>query len=360
MGKVKGLPIRFGIMGTGMVARQFAHGLRSISDARITAVGSRTRETASQFASVVGATVGHDSYEALAQDENVDVIYIATPVAVHAENALLCLRHGKPVLVEKPFAANLEQAMQVIHAAREKSLFCMEAMWMRFIPAVQMAIDKARDGSIGEPHTLLADFGIPLQFSTDDHRFERENGGAWLDRGVYGLSLAVWLFGEPQSVMANATTASTGCDMQSSAIVRFKPDQMAVVTASFSGYSSNEAVIAGSTGRIKLQESFVRPDTFGIKPAPVQSGSLRPMSQSFKDRMKEMPVVRRISRIIRRSETTYVPFQGNGFSHEAAEVIRCLREGSIESPIMPWSDTLTVLRTSDKIRAAWLCRKEFD
>lgn len=354
MGNLKDRPIRFGIMGTGYVARQFAAGLRFVKDAQILAIGSRAHDTASDFSQKVCAPHAHGSYEALANDEDVDVIYVATPAGMHAENAILCLNAGKPVIIEKPFTINAAECEKVINIARDRSLFCMEAMWTRFIPAVKQAFANVRAGSIGEPHTLIVDFGIPESYQDNNHRFDRATGGAWLDRGVYGLSLAVQLFGNPVSITSNATTSPTGCDLQSSAILRFNDDRLAVVTASFSGYSSNEAVIAGSTGRIRLHETFVRADAISVKTAPARTTLPSPTSGRLKDKLKESAMLRRLLQRIRRNKTQFIPYAGNGFGHEAAEVVKCLQAGLLESPAMPLEDTAIAMQVCDQIRAKWL------
>jgi predicted dehydrogenase len=230
----------------------------------------------------------------------------------------------------------------------------MEAMWMRFIPAVQRAITKARSGDIGEVHTIFADFGIPLKCTEQDHRFEKVAGGAWLDRGVYGLSLAIQLFGQPISIAANATTWRTGCDLQSSAILRFHGNRLAIITASLSGYSSNEAVLAGSKGRIRLHETFVRPDAISLKTAPVLSVSNHDKPGRLRERVKESALMRRLLRGIRREKQETTAFAGNGFCHEVTEVVRCLQAGLPESPVMPLQDTIAVMHASDQVRAKWL------
>ncbi len=151
---------RWGILGTGNIARQFARGLQTMPDAELIAVGSRRQETARAFAESFGARRAHSSYEALAADPEIEAVYVATPHTLHADNTLLCLEAGKAVLCEKPFALNALEAQRVIDAARAKKLFLMEAMWTRFFPLMTQLRELIREGRIGEVRLVQADFGF--------------------------------------------------------------------------------------------------------------------------------------------------------------------------------------------------------
>ncbi len=190
--------IAWGILGTGRIAGNFAADLALLPDAELVAVGSRSEATAQSFAGRFGAPHAHGSYEALAADPAVEVIYIATPHPLHAENMKLCLRAGKAVLCEKPFTLNAREAEEVIALAREQKLFLMEAMWTRFLPAVVRARELIEQGAIGEVRLLLADFGFRAAFDPHHRLFDPQlGGGALLDLGVYCVSLASMLFGPP-------------------------------------------------------------------------------------------------------------------------------------------------------------------
>ena len=153
-------PIRWGILGTGAIADKFATGLQSVPDATLAAVGSRAAATADAFADRFGAARRHASYEALAADPEIDIVYIATPHPMHHTAAKLCLNAGKAVLVEKPFTVNAVQAREVVALARERKLFLMEAMWTRFLPLMVRFRELIAAGAIGEPRLLTADFGF--------------------------------------------------------------------------------------------------------------------------------------------------------------------------------------------------------
>lgn len=347
--------VRLGILGTGIAAHQFALGIAGLSEIELRGVGSRSKDNAERFSAIHHLTLAQGNYKALIEDESIDLVYIATPAGTHTELALQCLNSGKPVLVEKPFAANATDAIQMISAATANKVFCMEAMWMRFIPAVQLALNEIHAGKIGDAKLLTADFGVPSNFPQHGHHWDRNSGGAWLDRGIYGLSLAIAIFGEPRSIITNANVGPTGCDTQSSAIMIFDNDCMAVISCSFHAYSSNEAVIAGTSGRIRLAEPFIRPNSFGYKAAPrfdrIRPNLARP---NWKERIKQLGPICRLKSLIASDKVEFHPFTGNGYCHEAIEAARCIREGLLESPLMPWQQTLQVMRASDRVRSSWV------
>ena len=190
--------IHWGILGPGSISHQFATGLQSVPAAKLLAVGSRFQEKADAFADKFGAPKRHGSYEALAADPDVHVIYIATPHPQHKDAALLCLEHGKAVLCEKPFTVNAKEAEEVIASARAKDLFVMEAMWSRFFPAMAHVRKLIADGAIGEARMLQADFGFRAGVNPESRLFNLAYaGGGLLDVGVYPISLASMLFGAP-------------------------------------------------------------------------------------------------------------------------------------------------------------------
>ncbi|MDQ1255520.1 MAG: hypothetical protein QG656_112, partial [Candidatus Hydrogenedentes bacterium] len=188
--------IRWGILGTGTVARAFAQDLRFAKGAELAAVGSRRQETADRFGDSFGIPFRHASYEALANDPSVDVVYIATPNSLHKEHTLLCLDAGKAVLCEKPFALNAAEARAMVTAARERGLFLMEAMWTRFIPLTVHLRELLAENALGEIRMLTADFGFRGDFEPEGILWNRAyGGGSLLDVGVYPVSFASMLFG---------------------------------------------------------------------------------------------------------------------------------------------------------------------
>ncbi len=209
-------PIKWGILATGRIAHKMAHDLKTIPDAQLVAVGSRSKEKADAFAAEHKVPRAWGSYAAAARDPEVEVVYIATPNDFHAENIRICLEAGKSVLCEKPFTLNAKQAEPLIDLAQAKGVFLMEAMWSRFIPAHRKLHELSWTGALGEIRMVQADFGFRADFDPADRLFNPERGGgALLDLGVYPLALAVRLLGIPDRVTGFAQLTATGVDEQS-------------------------------------------------------------------------------------------------------------------------------------------------
>ncbi|MEI6299838.1 MAG: Gfo/Idh/MocA family oxidoreductase [Betaproteobacteria bacterium] len=350
-------PAGWGILGTGTVAREFAAGLGHIPAARLVAVGSRDLATAQAFAAFSGAVRAHGSYEALVADPAVDVVYIATPHVFHHQHCLLALQAGKAVLCEKPFASDAGEAREVAALAKQKNLFCMEAMWMHFVPAMRYAIDRVATGDLGPARMLMADFGVPTVVERGGRFFSAElGGGALMDRGVYPLALAWRLFGRPDQVESVASLAATGVDEQCAIALRYPGGELATLSATLTGYAANQAVITCSGGRLTIGEPLCRPDRVAVARAPVAlRGGAQPIRQpSLKDRIRANPVLRRLRGFLPgRERTQRIPYLGNGYTHEAIEVMRCLAAGETQSAVWPLEHTLGVMDTLDRVRACW-------
>ncbi len=315
---------RWGILSTGRIAGTFAEALAVLPDAELLAVGSRTEASAKAFAETHGVEKIHSSYESLVSDPDIDAIYVATPHTLHPENAMLCLNAGKPVLCEKPFAINTELAQSMIDVARQKKVFLMEAMWTRFLPAMQRFFELIEDGAIGEPQLLEVDFGFRAPFDAKARLFNPTlGGGALLDVGVYPVALATRIFGEPATVASSANIGDSGVDEQASAILTYASGAQAVLSCAIRTHTQQSAAIYGSAGWIKIQEPWWQANRLILQ------------------KPDKKPV------------TLDVPFEGNGYTHEAMEVMRCLGEGLTESPRMTHENTLMVMRTLDRIRAPW-------
>jgi predicted dehydrogenase len=241
--------IRWGILGTGSVARAFADGLRLLPDAALTAIGSRRLDRARSFASELGARHAHDDATGLARNDEVDVIYVATPHVQHRDDCLACLAGGRAVLCEKPFTVNSGEARAVIEQARSSQRFCMEAMWMRFHPLLRKVQSMVHSGNLGTIRLLAADIGYPTPFDPQNRFFDRRlGGGALLDRGVYLLSLADFLLGRPAEATGRATLGPSGVDEQASLLLTYPGGALAVLTTSLRSRLRNEALIVGPRG----------------------------------------------------------------------------------------------------------------
>jgi predicted dehydrogenase len=316
--------IRWGILGTGAIAHKFATGLSVLREAELAAVGSRSQATADRFADIYRVPRRHASYEALAGDPEVDVIYISTPHPMHKPNSLLCLEAGKAVLCEKPFAMNAAEAAQMIDLATSKKLFLMEAMWTRYVPLVVRLRQMLAEGVIGEVRMLVADLGFQFEFDPRSRLFAPElGGGALLDVGVYTISFASMIFGQPSQVTGLAALGQTGVDEQMAVSLGYEQGQLAALYASIRIKTPNEVILLGTGGRIRVH-------------APIYCPSRMTLSRP------DLP-----------DEVIEAPIEGNGYNYEAVEVMRCLRAGRLESEMMPLAETLAIMQTMDRLRAQW-------
>jgi predicted dehydrogenase len=315
---------RWGILGTGAIARQFVRGLRSLPEAEVFAVGSRSEASAAKFADKRNIPRRHASYEDLASDPDVDVVYIATPHPLHAENATLFLQAGKAVLCEKPFCVNAVAAERVVELAREKRLFIMEGMWTRFFPLMEEVRRLVSEGTIGEVRMLNVDFGFRADLDPASRLFALKlGGGALLDVGVYCVSFASMILGRPSGFVGLPHLGETGVDEQASVVLEHEGGRLANLSIGIRTTTPQEATIMGTEGYVRIHAPWWRPKSMTI---------YRPGEES---------------------ETVDAPVSGNGFNYEAAEVMKCLEAGKTESDVMPLDETISVMRTMDRIRAAW-------
>jgi len=315
---------RWGILGTGNIASQFARGLAALDDAELVAVGSRTADSAEAFGERFSAPRRHSSYAALASDPDVDAIYVATPHPLHHDNTIMCLESGKAVLCEKPFAINATEAQSMIATARARGVFLMEAMWTRFLPHIVRLRELLAAGTIGEVRMLQVDFGFRTSFNPQGRLFDPAlGGGALLDVGIYPVSLASMILGTPQRVTGMAHLGETGVDEQSAMIFGYAGGQLALLSQAIRTNSPHEALLLGTVGKIRVHSSWWKSTTITL------SVDGRP------DELIDLPEV------------------GNGYNYEAAEVGRCLRAGRTESNVMPLDETLAIMRTLDEVRAQW-------
>jgi len=317
-------PIRWGILGTGNIAKAFVEGLAVLPDAQVTAVGSRTARSANQFADEHGIARRHPSYEDLAADASVDVVYVATPHVFHLENMQLCLKAGKAVLCEKPFTINAAQAAAAIQFAREQHLFLMEAMWTRFMPLIVKLREMLGEGIIGEPQMLVAGLATIPSSDPASYFFKPElGGGILLDGGVYPISLSYRLFGPPSRIASMGKIGPSGVDEQDAVVLGYEDGRLAVLYFSFRTRIAPSFALYGSRGRIQVHPPLFKPTTMTLS------------RDGEPDKVMEFP------------------FGGNGLNLEATEVMRCLREGKTESEVIPLDETLAIMKTADAVRAQW-------
>jgi len=310
-------PLRWGVLGTGGIARTFAGDVGLISEGDVVAVGSRTLEAAQAFVDEFGGTP-YGSYEELCADPNVEVVYVATPHPMHFANAMMALEHGKHVLVEKAFTMTAEEARALVAYAREKGLFMMEAMWTRFLPHVVQIRELIANGALGDLVVFEADHGKYFVPDAQHRLFAPELGGsAMLDLGVYPVSFASMLLGAPTKVLAMAEPAFTGVDGQISMIFGYGNGVHSVMTCTSSARSATRACITGVDGRIEMDDNFYAQGGFTL---------------------------------IRRGEDPQrfdFPREGRGLQYEAQEVFHCIRSGRTESDIMPLDESIAIMETME-------------
>jgi predicted dehydrogenase len=328
-------PVRWGILATGKIAHTFARDLRRTPGAELVAVGSRRLASAEAFAAEHGGRP-YGSYEELVADPEVDVVYIATPHALHLENARLVFEAGKHVLCEKPLTLSTADAEEMVALARRHDRFLMEAMWTACHPTIIALRRRLAAGEFGTPRHFHAELGFLVTADPGDRMVDPALGAsALLDMGVYPLTVAHLLLGEAESLHAvgDTRTAPGGTFDTDVAIVgRYPGGVLATLTASITSWSSREAAIATDRGRILLDD-FHHPSRAVFQPvAPVASWT--------EEQGAAEPVVIEPDG----------PVIGAGYGNEIAEVGRCLREGLRESPLVPHAQTLTLLRQMDDVR----------
>ena len=314
---------RWGILATGRIARDFATNLHSVPGAVIAAVGSRSLGSAEAFAREHGqdGTRAHASYDDLVADPEVDVVYVASPHAVHLEHARLAFAGGRPVLCEKPLALNRPDGEALFAAAGD--LFCMEAMWMACHPLVREVQRRLLAGDFGTPKQVHADLGFVVPQTASARMVERDLGaGALLDMGIYPLTFARMMLGPFTSVAATATLAPSGIDLDVALAATHEGGAVSALTTSMTSDSPRTATIATDEGRLDVPADFHHPPYVVWTP---RSGDPE------------------------RIETP-APVLGTGLGNEAAHVQDCLRDGLSESPLVPRSQTLDLLGVMDDIR----------
>ena len=317
--------INWGIISTGHIAQKFAEALKLLPDANLVAVGSRNQATADEFGDKYDVPHRYSTYEELAQDPDVDIVYVATPHAFHMDNSILCMRAGKAVLCEKAFSINAAEAEKMIAVAREENVFLMEAMMTRHMP-VSLAVQSwIEEGRIGEVRMVKASRCSRGEFSADGrHLNPALGGGSLLDVGVYVISFSSMIYRQaPQKAVGYGYIGAVGSDEQGAALLEYENGALSLLSFALRTETENEAYIIGTKGRIKVLPQFAVPSKAILK----VKGE--------------------------KEEEVEIPIEGNGLNYEAAEVMRCMRAGLLESPRMPLEESLHIMRTMDAIRKPW-------
>jgi predicted dehydrogenase len=324
-----GPSLRWGVMAPGGIAGRFVTALHAHTTQRVAAIGSRSLERAQEFAGRHGAERSYGSYEALAADPAIDVVYVASPHSEHARLALLAIAAGKHVLIEKPFAASEEEASTIAEHARSGGVLAMEAMWTRYLPQADIVRQLLADGAVGDIELVTADFGFQLPFDPHSRIYDPDlAGGALLDAGVYPLSFVSSVLGAPRDLVARGTLAPTGVESKATILLTYRdsPAHGVAMTATTASYPVT-ATIAGSGGRIDVLRPFIA--TSGVRLSGAGWG--------------------RDADVAEWHDTRYSGVY-DAMHYEADALATYVGEGRTESPIHPLDETVSIIATIDETR----------
>lgn len=323
--------IKWGILGPGWISSKFAADLAYAEGAELVAVGGRNLEKSESFAKRFNIPRAYGSVEELAQDAEIDIVYVGTLHPIHKENVLALLRAGKAVICEKPFTMNAAEAKEIIDLAREKQVFLMEAMWTRFLPPILKVKEWLAADKIGEVRLVKADFGFDIGWAPESRLLDPAlGGGALLDAGIYPVSFASMIYGTaPAKIMSSARLGQTGVDEQFSLLFEYEGGRTAALNGAVQLGMVSDAYIYGTKGYIHVPNFL-----FG-KSATLHAKDAEP--ESFVDDRK-----------------------AEGYAFEAEEAMKALREGRLESSAIPLDETLAIMNTLDTIRKQWGLRYPAD
>lgn len=316
--------MRVGIVGAGWIAEKMAEALKDKPQGcECYAIASRSIEKAQEFADRWGIEKAYGSYEEMVSNEAVDLVYIATPHSHHYQHTLLALEHGKPCLVEKAFTANSRQAEHLLEVAKEKGLFVTEAMWTRYMPLSMKVKEVMESGVIGEPRVLTATLCYMME-GKERIMNPALCGGALLDLGVYCLNFARMYFGSDiEKTVTNCHLGITGMDMHECISLSYKDGKMANLQAGALCLNDRQGIISGTEG-------YIRVDNINC-PEVVEVWRNYELVATYK---KADDMV-------------------NGYEYQVIECQRCLKEGLLESPMMPHEETIGMMQQMDALRKEW-------
>lgn len=310
----------WGILGPGGIARAFAKDLTLLEGHTIGAVGSRSLDNAQSFADEFGGTA-YGSYDELVNDSTIDAIYVATPHPAHHDNVILALNAGKPVLCEKPFSVNAAEAQSMVNAASRNKVALMEAMWARFLPHYAKVREIVASGVLGPILSIHADHGQRLADQNIPRLVEPNlAGGALLDLGIYPISFAHMILGNPLTINSAAVMTDKGVDAQSSMIFTYENGAQSVLTTTMIEQTPCRAIVAGLNGWLEIDRTFYNPANMRVV---LNDGSVTQYPSEYK---------------------------GHGLREQAESFKRLVQSGKVESEILSWQDTIDIMKTMDTVR----------
>lgn len=322
--------VKIGIIGAGWIAEQMAITLRGMTGVEAYAISSRSMQNAREFADRWGFARAYGSYEEMLDDEQVQLVYIATPHSHHLEHARMSLLRGKPVLCEKAFTANARQAEELLNLAREKNLFITEAIWTRYMPLSRTINELLESGVVGRPMTLSANLGYPIG-NRERLMQPALAGGALLDLGVYTLNFASMVFGtQIEKIVSTCVKTDTGVDAQNSITLTFDNGRMAVLHSTMLSMTDRQGIISGDKGHL-IVENINNPQRVTV------------VTEDYK------------------TVAVYdCPPQITGYEYQVYASVEALKNGWLESPYMPHAETLRIMRLMDGLRREWGIRYPFE
>jgi predicted dehydrogenase len=313
--------INWGILGLGKIAEKFGHDIQFVPDAQLYAVGSRDIGKAKSFAQKFNSKKAFGSYEEMLADKELDVVYIATPHVFHCENTLQCLRAGKAVLCEKPFAMDVKQVHLMIDEARKQNLFLMEALWTRFLPTILKVEELIANGVLGEINHIKSDFGNKAPYDINWRLFNKQlGGGSLLDIGIYPVYIALQILGVPDNIISEACVGAAGVDESMVMAFTYKNGATASLSSSFMANTPVETDICGTKARVRIHRMWHIPSYLTLTNNEGDEHEYR------------------------------FEYKGFGYEYEAMEVTKCLLEGKKESEKMSLDFSLKLIRILDIIR----------
>ena len=319
MKTLKNAKVRWGIIGLGSIAHKFASDLLTVNDAELYAVASRTQEKADKFANQFNAKKAYSSYTGLAEDADIDAVYIATPHAFHKENTLLCLNKGIAVLCEKPFAMNSDEVNEMIKCAKTNKVLLMEALWTYFIPSYKYALDLINEKKYGEILKLEADFGFYSKFDNNSRLFNKSlGGGSLLDIGIYPIFSALSLLGIPEHIEAKGTFYKNDVDASCDMVFSYPNNVKAYLKSTLLEPTPTEAIIHCEKAIIKINSQFHTPSSVTISTS---------------------------------NNTETITFENStfGYNYEIMHFNSLIRQGKTESDVMTFNFSENLIRTLDEV-----------
>ena len=315
--------MKIGVSGTGGIVGMVVPTLKKLTEMECYAIASRTEARAKEAATEYGFEKAYGTYEELVADPEVELVYVATPHSRHYDDMKLCVEHGKPVLCEKAFTMNAQQAKDIKKLAAEKGVFVAEAIWTRYMPSRKIIQDMLDGGVIGKVSTLTANLSYII---SQNYRIVAPElaGGALLDVGVYGINFATMHFGEEiERIESSVQFTETGVDGMESITIFFKDGRMAVLTHGIYSRSDRKGIFYGDKGYMVV-ENINNPQSISVFDTE--------------------------DRLVKRVE---VPEQISGYEYQFIECAKQIKKGEIEAVSMPLDDSIFVMETMDAIRKQW-------